>query len=89
MSQPLKPMEYQNTYALAVSQTFAKKHQLAKISDLAKIQSQLQAGFSLEFNDRPDGYLGLEKVYGLNFKVQHHGAITALSGHPDRSRQSD
>ena len=69
LSQPLKPMEYQNTYALAVSQTFAKKHQLAKISDLAKIQSQLQAGFSLEFNDRSDGYLGLEKVYGLNFKV--------------------
>ncbi len=65
----LKPMEYQNTYALAVSQAFAKEHQLAKISDLAKIQSQLQAGFSLEFNDRPDGYPGLEKVYGLNFKI--------------------
>lgn len=65
----LKPMTYQNTYALAVSKTFAKDNHLHQISDLKRIQDKLVAGFSLEFNDRPDGYPGLEKTYGLNFKV--------------------
>ena len=27
------------------------------------------AGFSLEFSDRPDGYSGLQKTYGLKVKV--------------------
>ncbi|MGT2829093.1 ABC transporter permease/substrate-binding protein [Streptococcus hillyeri] len=65
----LRPMAYQNTYALAVTRDFAEEHGLTKISDLAKVQDQLVAGFSLEFNDRADGYPGLQKLYGLNFKV--------------------
>lgn len=65
----LKPMAYQNTYALAVSKRFAKDNHLHQISDLKRIQDKLVAGFSLEFNDRPDGYPGLEKTYGLKFKV--------------------
>ncbi|MDY3041399.1 ABC transporter permease/substrate-binding protein [Streptococcus pluranimalium] len=65
----LKPMSYQNTYALAVTKDFAEKNKLTKISDLSKVQDQLVAGFSLEFNDRPDGYPGLQSLYGLNFKV--------------------
>lgn len=65
----LKPMAYQNTYALAVTSDFAKEHGLKNISDLSKVQDQLVAGFSLEFNDRADGYPGLQKLYGLNFKV--------------------
>lgn len=65
----LKAMAYQNTYALAVTRDFAEEYGLTKISDLAKVQDQLVAGFSLEFNDRADGYPGLQKQYGLNFKV--------------------
>lgn len=65
----LKPMKYQNTYALAVKADFAKAHNMTKISDLTSVQSELNAGFSLEFKDRSDGYPGLQKVYGLNFPV--------------------
>lgn len=65
----LKPMAYQNTYALAVSKKFAQENNLSKISDLARVQDKLVAGFSLEFNDRADGYPGLQRLYGLNFTV--------------------
>ncbi|MDO5100700.1 MAG: ABC transporter permease/substrate-binding protein [Eubacteriales bacterium] len=65
----LQPMAYQNTYALAVTERFAKENGLVKISDLVKVQDQLTAGFSLEFKDRADGYPGLQKLYGLDFTV--------------------
>ena len=48
----LKPMAYQNTYALAVKKSFADEHQLKKISDLAAVSDQIKAGFTLEFIDR-------------------------------------
>jgi osmoprotectant transport system permease protein len=63
----LRPMKYQNTYALAVTEQFAKAHQLTKISDLQKIQGQMKAGFTLEFIDRADGYKGLQTTYGVHF----------------------
>ncbi|MGG5358282.1 MULTISPECIES: ABC transporter permease/substrate-binding protein [unclassified Enterococcus] len=63
----LKPMAYQNTYALAVKRTFAEEHQLETISDLAKIKDQIKAGFTLEFIDRNDGYKGIQKEYQLDF----------------------
>lgn len=66
----LSPMRYQNTYALAVTRAFAQTHNLTKISDLLAIQDQLVAGFSLEFKDRSDGYLGLQDLYGLDFTVK-------------------
>lgn len=65
----LKPMAYQNTYALAVKRSFANEHQLKKISDLAAISDQIKAGFTLEFIDRSDGYKGIQEAYGLNFQV--------------------
>ncbi|MFT9040439.1 ABC transporter permease/substrate-binding protein [Schleiferilactobacillus harbinensis] len=63
----LRPMRYQNTYGVAVKKTFAAQHQLTTISDLRQISGQLSGGFTLEFIDRPDGYQGLKKVYGLHF----------------------
>lgn len=65
----LEPMAYQNTYALAVTREFAEENKLTKISDLLAIQDKLVAGFSLEFNDRADGYPGIQELYGLNFTV--------------------
>ena len=66
----LKPMRYENTYAVAVKRSFAKAHQLKTISDLQKISNQLKAGFTLEFIDRQDGYKGLQEKYHLNLNVQ-------------------
>ncbi|MFV0559988.1 MAG: ABC transporter permease/substrate-binding protein [Enterococcus sp.] len=67
----LKPMNYENTYALAVKKDFAEENDLETISDLAKVENQLHAGFTLEFTDREDGYKGIQQTYGLSFgKVQ-------------------
>lgn len=66
----LKPMAYQNTYAIAVKEAYAMEHGLETISDLKKVESTARTGFSLEFNDRPDGKKGLEALYGLNLNIQ-------------------
>lgn len=66
----LEPMEYENTYTVAVKRDFAKANDLKTISDLKKVESQLKAGFTLEFIDREDGYKGLQSLYGLNFEVK-------------------
>jgi osmoprotectant transport system permease protein len=63
----LKPMQYNNTYALAVPKDFANKHQIEMISDLKRVENEIQAGFTLEFNDREDGYKGIQELYGLSF----------------------
>ena len=65
----LKPMAYQNTYAIAVPRKIAEQYNLKTISDLKKVEGQLRAGFTLEFNDREDGNRGLQSVYGLNLNV--------------------
>lgn len=63
----LKPMQFNNTYALAVSDSFAKENNLKKISDLHGLEQEVSAGFTLEFTDRYDGYLGIQELYGLKF----------------------
>ena len=65
----LKPMAYQNTYAVVVPKKIAQEYGLKTISDLKKVEGQLKAGFTLEFNDREDGNKGLQKVYGLHLQV--------------------
>ena len=64
----LNPLGFNNTYVIAVKKDFAKKNNLETISDLAKISSGVTAGVTMDFANRPDGYLGLKKAYGLNFK---------------------
>lgn len=63
----LEPMNYNNTYALAVSEAFAEEYGVESISDLQGIESEVRAGFTLEFTDREDGYLGIQELYGLEF----------------------
>ena len=65
----LKPMAYQNTYAVAVPKKIAQEYGLKTISDLKKVEGHLKAGFTLEFNDREDGNKGLQKLYGLHLQV--------------------
>ncbi|MFJ8518756.1 osmoprotectant update ABC transporter permease/substrate-binding subunit OpuFB [Lysinibacillus xylanilyticus] len=61
----LSPMKYNNTYALAVTKEMADTYHLQTISDIKPIQESIKAGFTLEFNDREDGYLGIQKRYGI------------------------
>ncbi|HEM3663047.1 TPA: ABC transporter permease/substrate-binding protein [Streptococcus suis] len=66
----LAPMAFQNTFALAVTEDYAQKNSIEKISDLAKVQQTAVAGFSLEFNDREDGNIGLKNLYNLQLNVK-------------------
>ncbi|PAD32520.1 osmoprotectant update ABC transporter permease/substrate-binding subunit OpuFB [Paenibacillus sp. 7523-1] len=63
----LNPMIYNNTYTLAVPEKVADQYDLKTISDLKSAQQQIKAGFTLEFSDREDGYLGIQKKYGIQF----------------------
>jgi osmoprotectant transport system permease protein len=63
----LKPMQYNNTYTLAVPNDFAEQRGLKNISDLKGIEDKIKAGFTLEFSDREDGYVGIQTLYGIQF----------------------
>ncbi|OAM35555.1 glycine/betaine ABC transporter permease [Eikenella sp. NML080894] len=63
----LPPMSYQNTYALAVKESYGAVHQLNAISDLKQVAPDIRAGFSLEFTDRADGYKGMQAA-GITLK---------------------
>ncbi|MBU3142580.1 ABC transporter permease subunit [Clostridium sp. CF012] len=64
----MKPIGFNNAYIIAVNKELAKKNNLKTVSDLAKISPTLNAGFTMEFTNRSDGYPGLQKKYNLNFK---------------------
>jgi osmoprotectant transport system permease protein len=66
-----EPLGFNNTYALAVREDFAKAHNLVKISDLARLRATLRCGFSYEFMDRRDGYPGLSDRYRLGVDPAH------------------
>ena len=61
------PLGFDDTYALAVKESFAEKHGLHSIGDLAPIESGIRAAFSYEFMDRQDGYRGMLDSYHLKF----------------------
>jgi osmoprotectant transport system substrate-binding protein len=64
----LEPLGINNTYAVAVTADFARKHHLTKVSQLASLAPKLRFGTDHEFLNRQDGYDGLVNVYGLKFK---------------------
>lgn len=63
----LKPYGFNNTQTVAVRQQFAKLMRLKTIEDLAHIKTPLIIGAPAEFLKRPDGFVGLQKKYSLNF----------------------
>ncbi len=63
----LAPMKYNNTYTLAVPEAYAEQNQLETMSDLQNVSSQVKVGFTREFADRNDGYIGITKLYGFTF----------------------
>ncbi|WP_040208707.1 ABC transporter permease/substrate-binding protein [Neobacillus jeddahensis] len=81
----LKPIGFNNTYALAVRQDTAKEFGLETISDLVKVSGNLTMGPTIEFPNREDGLIGLSKTYNLEFKdvkaVDGGLRYTALDNH--------
>lgn len=73
----LKQLNFNNTYALAVTQDAAKKYNLESISDLKPVAGNMKTGTTFEFLNRDDGIRGIQKVYRLKFKES-----VALDGSP-------
>lgn len=59
-----EPLGFNNTYALGMKQERAEKLDVESISDLQN-HPELSFGFSNEFMDREDGWIGLQQVYQL------------------------
>lgn len=58
---------FNDTFAIAIRGDDARSMGLATISDLARVQDRFRPGFGYEFLDRPDGWTGLQRAYGLSF----------------------
>jgi osmoprotectant transport system permease protein len=63
----LPRLGFNNTFAILVRGEAAREHALARISDLVRVAPAWRAGFGYEFLERPDGYPGLSRIYGLTF----------------------
>jgi len=58
---------FENTFAMIVRTSDAKRLSLKTISDLARVSATFRPGFGYEFVERPDGWNGLLQHYGLRF----------------------
>jgi len=63
----LPSLGFNNTFALVIRGEDARRLHLKTISDAVPYARQWRAGFGYEFMERPDGYPGLVRVYGLQF----------------------
>jgi len=65
-----EPLGFNNTFALIIRGADARRLRLRTISEAAAFVPQWRAGFGYEFMERPDGYQGLVRNYGLRFAAQ-------------------
>lgn len=63
------PLGFQNTFAVLVRGSEARRLNLQSISDAARFAPQWRAGFGQDFMSRQDGYPGFAKTYGLKFSA--------------------
>lgn len=63
----LPSLGFNNTFAIVVRGEDARRLHLKTISDAAPYAPRWRAGFGYEFMERPDGYEGLSRTYGLSF----------------------
>ncbi|ABS32857.1 ABC transporter permease [Clostridium botulinum] len=65
----LNPIGFNNTYVMATTKEIAQKYNLKTTSDLANVSSKMILGPTIEFANREDGIIGLNKAYNMNFKA--------------------
>jgi len=63
----LPPLGFNNSFAIVLRGDDARRLQLRTISDLAAHAPKMRIGVGYEFLERPDGYPGLARTYGLHF----------------------
>lgn len=60
---------FNNTYGIGVTRELMEKHNLKTISDLVAISSQVDFVSTIDFMQRPDGWIGLNDAYTFNFNT--------------------
>lgn len=63
----LPSLGFDNTFAMVMRGSDARRLRLKTLSDAAAASSHLRLGVGYEFLERPDGYKGLVSKYGLKF----------------------
>jgi osmoprotectant transport system substrate-binding protein len=58
---------FNNTFAMVIRGEDARRLHLSTLSDAVAAARGWRAGFGYEFMERPDGFPGLARVYGLRF----------------------
>jgi osmoprotectant transport system substrate-binding protein len=72
----LDPTPFEDRDVLAVKPAFAKRYQLKTIADLAKVPRAVSVSGAPEFRTRVEGFIGLQRMYGLDrlvFRAQRIG----------------
>ena len=64
------PLGFENTFAILIRGSEARKLKLKTISEAATHAKNWRAGFGQDFMSRADGYPGFSKAYGLKFFEQ-------------------
>lgn len=59
------PLGFNNTFAMIVRSEDAKALNIQTLSQAAKFTPKWRAAFGFEFSERPDGFPGLAKTYGI------------------------
>jgi osmoprotectant transport system substrate-binding protein len=62
-----EPLGFDNTFAIVIRGDDARRLNVRTIFQAAKYAPHWRAGFGYEFMERPDGYQGLARTYGLHF----------------------
>jgi osmoprotectant transport system substrate-binding protein/osmoprotectant transport system permease protein len=63
----LSPLGFNNSFAILVRGADARRLGLSTIDDVVRVAPNWHAGFGYEFLERPDGFPGLARTYGLRF----------------------
>ena len=61
------PLGFDNSFAMVIRGDDSRQWNVRTLSEAAALAPKLRAGFGYEFVDRPDGYPGLARTYGLKF----------------------
>jgi len=64
----LPSLGFENSFAMVLRGDDARRMQLASLSQAAAYAPQWRLGVGYEFMERPDGYAGLVRAYGLSFR---------------------
>lgn len=73
------PLGFEDTFAVLVRSTDARRLNLRTVSDAAAHAPGWRAGFGQDFMSRPDGYEGFARAYGLRFSGRPREMDLSLS----------